>query len=151
MYYSTNKNATVSRDSCIIVVVENLHRPNSFLSDDQAFSRYVECLGTKMNIRHENFFVHRVVGVLFKKDFYYKPNLVLYIELHTTTNVTKEHVENELKKQIQSTAPSNCSKTFQVNLQNVAFIHKCNHWIHSNSVEMNGWIQHGYYIRFAVN
>ena len=62
-----------------------------------------------------------MVGVLFKKDFYYKPTLVLYIELQTTANVTKEHVENELKRQIQSTAPSNGSKVFQVNHQKCRF------------------------------
>ena len=83
------ENATFSRVSCKIVNVGNLHCPNSLLSDNQAFNWYVECLGIKMNKRHENFFVHWVVGVLFKKEFYYKPNLVLYIELHTTTKVTK--------------------------------------------------------------
>ena len=75
-----------------------------------------------MNKRHENFLVHPVVGVLFKKNFYYKPNLVLYIELHTTANVTKEHVENELKRQIQSTAPSKYSKLFQVNQQKMSLL-----------------------------
>ena len=48
------ENATFSRASCKIVVIRNLYSLNSLLSDDQAFSRYAECLGLKLNKRHEN-------------------------------------------------------------------------------------------------
>ena len=109
-------NATFGMLSCKIEAAGNLNRPNSFLSDDQTFSRYAECLGIKINKRPENFFVHQVVGVMFKKDTHYKPTLILYIELHTTaTNVSTAHVENVLKREIESATPSNCNNIFEVN------------------------------------
>ena len=88
------ENATFNRASCKIEAIGNLYLPNSILSDDQTFRRYAECLGMKMNKRHENFFVHQTMGIMYKKDTHFKPNLVLYIELHTTANVTRAHMEH---------------------------------------------------------
>ena len=109
------ENATFIRASCKIEAIGNLDLPNSILSDDQTFRRYAECLAMKMNKRHESFFVHQTVGVMYKKDTHFKPNLVLYIELHTMANVTRAHMERILKKEIQSASSSKCSKIFQVN------------------------------------
>ena len=59
-----------------------------------------------MNEGHENCFAYQIVGVMFKKDTHFKPNLVSHIELHTTANVVKEHVESIFKKEIQPAVPS---------------------------------------------
>ena len=109
------ENATFNRASCKIDTIGNLDLPNSILSDDQTFMRYAECLAMKMNKRHESFFIHQTMGVMYKKDTHFKPNLVLYIELHTTANVTRAHMESIMKKEIQSANLSKCSKIFQVN------------------------------------
>ena len=59
---------------------------------------------------------------MFKKDFHFKPNLALHIELHTTAaNVTIKHVESTLKREIQSTSSSKCNKIFLVNRQECKF------------------------------
>ena len=116
------ENATFNKATCKIDAIGNLIRPNSLLLNDQTFTRYAECLGMKINKIQEKFFIHRVMGLMFKKDFHFKPNLILHIELHTTVpNVTREHVESALKREIQSTSSAKCNKIFLVNRQECKF------------------------------
>ena len=81
------ENATFNRGSCKIEAIGNLDLPNSILLNEQTFRRYAECIAMKMNKRHESFFVHQMIGVMYKKDTHFKPIYFLYVELHTTAVV----------------------------------------------------------------
>ena len=115
------ENDTFSRASCKVEAIGKLELPNLLLSDDETFGLYARCLGKKMNKKQDKFTIHQVVGVFFKKDRHFYPNLVLYVELHTTAfNITRQDVETALKREIQSNASTKCNEIFEVNRQ------KCN-------------------------